>query len=173
MKHHRHLAAQALLLLSVFSLLLSTVGVSVHAVYCYCSGVRQLYLIAPDTPSGAACPISAGEETGCCSARQASAAKKCCATKADTCRLVPEKGCMKNTTEVVHLQTDLGKEDVPDWSVFGKWNKAAVFALLPEWQPERPAHPASGQSHYSPLWPHPPPLPSGQFKRILHQSFLC
>lgn len=173
MQYHWRSAAQALLLLSVFSLLLSTVGVSVHAVYCYCSGVRQLYLIAPDTRSGAACPISAGEKTECCSARQASAAKKCCASKADICRIVPEKGCMKNTTEVVHLQTDLGKEEIPVWSVFGKWNKAIVFVLPPAWELERIAGPASGQWHYSPLWPHPPPLASGQFKRILYQSFLC
>ena len=84
----------------MFSLLVSTVGVSLHAVYCFCAGKST---------------ISFFEAVDYCTEKQPKVSMECCKKhekKAASCceRPVKERDCTQTTTTVFVLKTDLHLE---------------------------------------------------------------
>lgn len=153
------------------TLLLSTVGVSVHAVYCYCSGQTNYSLLSP--PKTHVCAVEKKES--CCQAPAKKAPKNsCCAspatpTQTPTCDIADEKGCMKNTTYTFVLKTDLQVEKtiekvfLPNLGLFSPEIPAFEFIENSDFYPA-----------YFPIFPLPPPaVLSGRMICIRHQLFLC
>ncbi len=85
----------------MFSLLVSTVGVSMHAVYCYCVGETTLQLLVAEDP----CETEKKEESpkDCCrNVAPVEQEEPSCCQKLDK----PD-GCMKTTTTVFVMKADL------------------------------------------------------------------
>lgn len=151
------------------TLILSTIGVSVHAVYCYCSGQTNYSLLSP--PETHVCAVEKKES--CCQTPTKKASKKsCCASlkaQTPTCDIADKKGCMKNTTYTFVLKTDLQVE------------KTVEKVLLPDFWWTLPENPSFEQNWvancstaYFPIFPlPPPPVLSGRMICIRHQLFLC
>jgi hypothetical protein len=143
----------------MFSLLLSTVGVSMHAVYCYCLGETTMQFLPVEHQ---------------CAVEQKVAVKACCTTTKPALRSccqagVEKSGCMTTTTKVFVMKTDLQVEknilkafDCQDIITSLSFDCFPVFSLI---------FPGLVRLNKAP--PEPPPSLSGRDICLQHAVFRC
>ncbi|MCA0235895.1 MAG: hypothetical protein LCH81_05895 [Bacteroidetes bacterium] len=150
----------------MFALLIATVGVSVHQVYCYCVGVESMSFFAiADQCEGQRASESA--QPACC-AKKVAEERSCC--KKDSKGSKKGKhGCTKKSVRVFQLKTEFTLEekasekhlhfdlDLATPQVFA----ATVLATLP-----------SDQVSIS-TFPNPPPPLSGRMICVRHGIARC
>ena len=146
----------------MFSLLLSTVGVSMHAVYCYCLGESTMQFLPVEHDCKAEKEVAADD---CCNKKEPvkPSAKSCCETT------VEKPGCMKTTMKVFVLKTDLQVEksilktfDIQDITDIQYVAYFPVFSLA-----------SSGLVQLNKAPPEPPPSLSGRDICLRHAIFRC
>lgn len=92
----------------MFALLIATVGVSVHQVYCYCAGVESMSFFAiADQCEGQRASESA--RPACC-AKKVAEERSCC-KKSATGSKKGKHGCTKKSVRVFQLKTEFTLED--------------------------------------------------------------
>jgi hypothetical protein len=154
-----------------FSLLVSTIGIKLYAVYCYCSDQTTYSLF--NIENQLVVPFT--EELECCSSSEEIPAKSCCAPESITALPFTSKinfsdsGCMKTSSEQLALALDLN--DAP---LLAKNIKVAPPILLP--LPPIPIYSIDISLLIIPdhtVPPEPPPPPSGRTICLLHEIARC
>ena len=145
------------------SLLLATMGLSVHALYCYCLGKTTYSLLAP---AQMACQKQEEVKSCCQLPAKEVLTPQCCAAK----KTIKKNKCSKSTTEVVALHPDMQVENGTVWMAVSVL--ALSPAILPAFQLFTTNN-AVAASSYS----RPPPdntaVPSGWQICLLNEVFRC
>jgi hypothetical protein len=146
-------------------LLLSTVGINLHRVFCYCTGLTSFVFFQKNAPScrhfREAQAIAAAP---CCTAHS----KSCCSSDVFSPD-IPEKDCTDTRTETLRMEAEFLVE---------KPDTLPVAPDFPLWVQEVPflkillRKSICAASFFSPLHPQPPP-PSGRERCIRMQIFRC
>lgn len=143
--------------LMALTLLVSTTGLSVHAVYCLCNGELSYSLVHLEVGE-IACAMSSEEAEPCCGSREGcgldSQASGCCQDAGDDHDCRSEETIYARLAAVFVTQSDQQDDSVSDRGdlVAGTWPASEshidTFGLLPEWD-------AGPPSRGGP-WPHCP-----------------
>jgi hypothetical protein len=170
----------------IAALLSSTVGLSLHTIYCYCTGdtTVSFFELAADP-----CRAKRRGESSLCRAEKAGPKKSCCASKDGDLAFeaVPKKeqtatccarngaahlagddqGCTQKSTVVFQLKTEFLVEK--------PFQKDFEFPLWLEQMPflKRLARPALCEAPRLFSVAESPPPESGRFRCVRHQCFLC
>lgn len=142
------------------ALLLATVGISVHQIYCYCLGKTTYTLFSP-SQEDCAKKVFAKISANCC--KKAPEHKSCCAAQAPA----KEHDCTKKTTKVFQLKTEF-VVDKPFEKTFDfpLWLHDLPFFV----RHLRPAL-CEASTHFNKA---PPPSPPSGWQICLeHQLFRC
>jgi hypothetical protein len=154
-----------------FSLLVSTIGVRLYAVYCYCLNQTTYSLFNTENHLVTAF----ADISGCCSAIEETSTKSCCSPVPivslpyDSKISFSDPGCMKTSSKQLVLSVDLN--DVP---TLVKNVKIALPIAIP--LPSIPVYTLnisllSIPDHTVP--PEPPPCLSGRSICLLHEIARC
>lgn len=152
-------------------LLISTIGMSVHTLYCFCKGELEYSFFANETEDHCSKSVETATLPPCC--QQIAAQKSCCATEKCAKDDHTKKPCTKKGTVYVKLNVDyvIPGTDLVDLPVFG------LDFLPPSSLPQLVCGPLDFfesqtlQSADSDRGP--PPKLFGRTLRIFVQSFLC
>lgn len=147
------------------ALLTATMGVSVHQIYCYCTGMRSVSFFA--VSEGCSARKTAETEVANCCKKQ-KAVRSCC-EKSDKVSKKDPSGCTKKTTRFFQLKTEFTLSEKDS----GKTFPVLADILVPpvfEWfaHQEITTERAGFQA-----FPHPPPPLSGRMICVRHGIARC
>jgi hypothetical protein len=156
---------QIFVVLWMSTLLVASVGLSAHKVYCYCVGESTIsFFVAED-----ACQMEGdmAQTADCCAPKTAAPQPSCCSKpekKEDGCG-----DCTQKTTVVLKLKTDAE----PCVSCFKKMDAPKSWAACSAIVPTLPQLSAVYPIEVAPLSERPPPPVSGRALCIRFGVFRC
>ncbi|MBL7780573.1 MAG: hypothetical protein JNM22_05095 [Saprospiraceae bacterium] len=150
----------------MFALLIATMGVSIHQVYCYCAGVQSVSLFAiADQCEGLRASNTA--RPACC-AKKAEKERSCCKKDAQSAKK-GKHGCTKKSVRVFQLKTEFTLEEkaAEKHLHFPLDLRTPPVFTHAEW-----VTPSSDQVSIS-TFPNPPPPLSGRMICVRHGIARC
>ena len=148
------------------ALLIATMGVSVHQMYCYCAGIGSVSLFAMQDKCEGDRQTEAAKPS-CCTKKMA--AKPSCCEKGAQGSKKGKHGCTKKSTRVFQLKTEFTiQEKVTE--LFPELTLDQDLTAIPPFPVFTPV-PANPKIVFQ-LFAHPPPL-SGRMICVRHGVFLC
>ena len=150
----------------MFALLIATVGVSVHQVYCYCAGIQTVSFFAiADQCEGQRASESA--RPACC-AKKMTEERACCKKDAQGSQK-GKHGCTKKSVRVFQLKTEFTLEQK---AAEKNLHVDLDLAILPVVACTAVATPPTAQVSIS-TFPNPPPPLSGRMICVRHGIARC